>query len=169
MDGPNRKTSLLSNIEITLISQNWTLKCGFWLVTGAISWKWINRPNDIFCMLQKLNSMINASRHNSHKSQLFHCVTKKRFTKEIYIFCSTFWMGLEIDIFPTVFHKASAFAVPRLLGRTGYGIRAKCWRRSTSLESAPTMWVQSIFEIEFLWQSKVVIIVLMLRNHNERP
>ena len=112
-------------------------------------------------MLQKLNSMINASRHNSHKSQLFHCVTKKRFTKEIYVFCSTCWMGLEIDIFPTVFHKASAFAVPRLLGRTGYGIRAKCWRRSTSLESAPTMWVQNIFEIGFLSQSKIVSEITM--------
>ena len=123
---PNRKTSLLSNMKMTLISQNCSFQCGFWLVKGAISWKWINRPNDIFCMLQKLNSMINASRHNSHKSQLFHCVTKKRFTKKIYIFLLHFWMGLEIDIFPTVFHKASAFAEPRLQRRTGYGIRAKC-------------------------------------------
>ena len=128
-----------------------TLQCGFWLLSNMHNFLEVDKQaQKHFCMLQKLNSMINAFRHNSHKSQLFHCVTKKRLTKKIYIFCSLFWMGLEIDIFPTVFHKASAFAVPRLLGRTGYGIRAKCWRRSTSLESAPTMWVQSIFEIEIL-------------------
>ena len=117
----------------------------FWLVTGPISWKWINRPNDIFNMLQKLNSMINASRlvssrHNSHKLQLFHCVTKKRFTKKIYFFAQHFEWDLKLIYFPTVFHKASAFA-KAMLGRTGYGIRAKCWRRSTSLESVSAMWV----------------------------
>ena len=127
--------SPLSNIDRAKISQNWTLQCGFWLVTGPIFWKWINSPNDIFCML---NSMINAARHNSHKLHFSSIVWSKSIVENIF-FCSTFGMGLEIDIFPTVFHKASAFAVP-MLGRMGYGIRAKCWRRSTSLESA-AKWV----------------------------
>ena len=73
----------------------------WFLVSNRRNWKWINRPNDIFCMLQKPNSMINASRHNSHKSQLFHCVTKKRFTKKIYIFFAQhFEWDLKLIYFP---------------------------------------------------------------------
>ena len=87
------------------------------------------------------------------------CDQKAFYKENIYFFAQHFEWDLKLIYFPLCSTRRQLS-----LGRTGYGIRAKCWRRSTSLESASAFWVQSIFEIEFLSQSKISSHCIIVAN-----